>query len=73
MNIQAEIKRVCILSSYLDLLGQNERAIEVCTKTLHHVQPGDFGGLYDFYSDRFRRQMRLKTWLETRYKKYLTA
>lgn len=67
MNIQLEIKRVCTLNCYLELIKKCQQAIDVCEEKLQ-LDPFIFGVDFSkFYANRLIRQNELLKWLENRY------
>lgn len=71
MNIQTEIKRVCALNSYLELIQKNQEAIDVCNDKISNGAELFGMDFKSFYIKRLKRQKELSEFLQKRYLKIL--
>lgn len=67
MNLQAEIKRVCTLNSYLELIQKCESSIKICEDQISNRSSLHGLDFSNFYTKRLISQKRLLIWLHNRY------
>lgn len=72
MNIQAEIKRVCTLNYYLELIQKCESSIKICESNISNSSELHGFDFSRFYIKRLESQKRLLIWLHNRYTRTLS-
>jgi hypothetical protein len=72
MTLSKETKRVKQLKKIIKKIEKCKKSISVCENKLSKLEPNDFEGLHEFYTNRLDCKKYHGSHLENRYQKILT-